>query len=745
MRRHADPRRVARAVARRIRRARARHRDLLQLPARMGRLGRADRRDQAADRHSRAVRQQELGPGDRATDRRAEEPRRGRRLSRRVLGVPGEGQGRRRPLQARALERHPGESQGPARLLVRDPLRHARLLRQQGRARRQAGAAHVGRSAQARVQGDGRLSRSVERVRRLCGRRRGEPGARRQLRRFPPGARLVPQAEGEPADRAEADRIRARAVRRDSDPARLRFRRLSREVQGSCERRIRDSEGRHDLGAVRDEPREGRAARGERQEGARFRAVRRRPEAVGERVSAAGARAGARRRRRRAVPAGERVRAREERRLRQARGRPAGVRQAVSASDAITAAASGATGGRSSFVAHHPSPVTRKSRSHDVRSHAPVALAHRASRARARRVRRVLAVADGLARAGVGGRRVRRRLSRAAVERALHEKPRIDGRAVRGRHARDARAVDDRGPLARAPRIRGQARADRAPHVSARVPGRRRRLHGDHARRPPGLDRHAVAKARRRSLGVRVFGFGPVRRLSVLLDSARDRHGDRRGVEARSVARGGRALARRVALARAARHRAARARAGPRRRGRDLLRDRDGRVRHRVHAGDRSRRAADDDLHRVHAEREHRDGGRSVDRTRHRHVGCAGARAEPDGPGDGRIRVRKTQRPKNRRHCEGRGRGRPVDAGRCGPMWVGPVRPPSRFDQGLDRARSGRDARPARLGRLAGSTCAGPTRRGREPRAGHGPRVAPAATSSSTTTFPSDSSTSCSR
>jgi ABC-type Fe3+ transport system substrate-binding protein len=40
----------------------------------MGRLGRADRGDQAEDGHPRAVRQQELGPGDRATDRRAESP-----------------------------------------------------------------------------------------------------------------------------------------------------------------------------------------------------------------------------------------------------------------------------------------------------------------------------------------------------------------------------------------------------------------------------------------------------------------------------------------------------------------------------------------------------------------------------------------------------------------------------------------------------------------------------------------------
>jgi ABC-type Fe3+ transport system substrate-binding protein len=40
----------------------------------------------------------------------------------------------------------------------------------------------VGRPAQARVQRHGRLSRSVERIRRLCRRGRGESGARRHAR-----------------------------------------------------------------------------------------------------------------------------------------------------------------------------------------------------------------------------------------------------------------------------------------------------------------------------------------------------------------------------------------------------------------------------------------------------------------------------------------------------------------------------------------------------------------------------------
>ena len=55
------------------------------------------------------------------------------------------------------------------------------------------------------------------------------------------------------------------------------------------------------------------------------------------------------------------------------------------------------------------------------------------------------------------------------------------------------------------------------------------------------------------------------------------------------------------------------------------LRDRDGRVRHRLHARHQYQRAADDDLHRVHALREHRDRRGAVGRARPRHLG--GARA----------------------------------------------------------------------------------------------------------------------
>ena len=78
--------------------------------------------------------------------------------------------------------------------------------------------------------------------------------------------------------------------------------------------------------------------------------------------------------------------------------------------------------------------------------------------------------------------------------------------------------------------------------------------------------------------------------------------------------RGSGALARRGALGGAARRRAAGAGAGLCGLRRDRLCHRDGRVRHRLYAGHQYRRAADADLHRVHAGREFRHGGRAVGR-----------------------------------------------------------------------------------------------------------------------------------
>ncbi len=73
----------------------------------------------------------------------------------------------------------PAGVEGPRRLLDHDPFRHARPVRQQGCARRQAGAGLLEGPAEAGLQGHGRLSRSVLGRGRLCRRGRDQPGARR--------------------------------------------------------------------------------------------------------------------------------------------------------------------------------------------------------------------------------------------------------------------------------------------------------------------------------------------------------------------------------------------------------------------------------------------------------------------------------------------------------------------------------------------------------------------------------------
>ncbi len=102
---------------------------------------------------------------------------------------PGaEGRRGHRQLQAGRLERHPRRPQGPRRPLVHHPLGHARLHGQRRCAEGQAGAEIVGRPAQARVQGPGRLPRPGLGLRRLRRRGGGQPGTRRharQLRRRP--------------------------------------------------------------------------------------------------------------------------------------------------------------------------------------------------------------------------------------------------------------------------------------------------------------------------------------------------------------------------------------------------------------------------------------------------------------------------------------------------------------------------------------------------------------------------------
>ena len=68
-----------------------------------------------------------------------------------------------------------------------------------------------------------------------------QPGARRQLRQPRSRHQVLQGAEQEPADRAEADLLRARHLRRDPDPVRLRLQRLPRPVHRQGARRSSSS------------------------------------------------------------------------------------------------------------------------------------------------------------------------------------------------------------------------------------------------------------------------------------------------------------------------------------------------------------------------------------------------------------------------------------------------------------------------------------------------------------------------
>src|SRR5205823_3252346 len=63
-------------------------------------------------------------------------------------------------------------------------------------------------------------------------------------------------------------------------------------------------------------------------------------------------------------------------------------------------------------------------------------------------------------------------------------------------------------------------------HDALPISGRRGRLHGDPARRTPGTDRPDRRMADRREPGVCLFNGRTLPRLPVLLDPARDPHGD---------------------------------------------------------------------------------------------------------------------------------------------------------------------------------------------------------------------------
>ncbi len=233
----------AAAVAfRRARRGRRRH--LLQLPARVGRLGHHAQVDQGGPQARRSARQQELRADAVDPDRRQGEPGGRHRLLRRDLRHQGRRGGSDRALHPQVLQRDSGRPQGARRQLVHHPLRHHRLLRERRRAARRAGAEGLEGPAQARVRRPGGLPRPDQRRRGLRRGDRGQPRARRHYQRLGAGHQVLQGPEEEPPDRAAADLVRARALGRNPDHVRLRLQHAARQVQGQVQLRVRDSRRR---------------------------------------------------------------------------------------------------------------------------------------------------------------------------------------------------------------------------------------------------------------------------------------------------------------------------------------------------------------------------------------------------------------------------------------------------------------------------------------------------------------------
>ncbi len=170
-------------------------------------------------------------------------------------------------------------------------------------------------------------------------------------------------------------------------------------------------------------------------------------------------------------------------------------------------------------------------------------------------------------------------------------------------------------------RFPGRAVADRDADLSAGVSRRGGRLHDHPARRASGPDRrtHAALFGDKLVFAYSIYGlflgylYFSIPRVILTIMAAVQKLDAGLEEAARSLGAG--------PWARASRRRAAGAGARLHRLGRHRLCDRDGRVRHRVHAGDRHRRAADADLHRVHAVGEFRDVGGAVGRARARRPG----------------------------------------------------------------------------------------------------------------------------
>ncbi len=193
-------------------------------------------------------------------------------------------------LQARAFRRDPGGLKDPDGYWFTIHSGTLGLFVNKGRPRRQAGAAVLGGPPEAGIQGHGRAILIRPAHSSATPARWRSTGDGRRFDELRSGHRILQETQEEPPDRSQADLVCPGALRRDPDPVRLRLQRLSGDIQGQCQRRLRHSGGGHRRGALRDEPGEKRAPSGQGQEGARLHHVRQGAGGVGQRLPAAGAR-----------------------------------------------------------------------------------------------------------------------------------------------------------------------------------------------------------------------------------------------------------------------------------------------------------------------------------------------------------------------------------------------------------------------------------------------------------------------
>jgi hypothetical protein len=201
-------------------------------------------------------------------------------------------------------------------------------------------------------------------------------------------------------------------------------------------------------------------------------------------------------------------------------------------------------------------------------------------------------------------------------------------------HLRHRRAVPRAQPFP------GRGLLDRDADAAARFPGRGDRLHGHHAGGRQGL----IGDVSQHLFGLRiVFAYSiaglfagylyfSIPRVILTMIAAMEKLDPALEEAARSLGAGPWRVLRDVVIpALKPAHHLER---------RDLLRDVDGCVRHRVHAGHAHRRPAARHLHRLHLQREFRDGRGAVDRAGRDHLAGARARAHA---GRGRRRRRRDE------------------------------------------------------------------------------------------------------